>query len=67
MESVRFDAMTRAIVGFELDGQRLRGTLKLNQHKPEEELKPMVSGQSRAGRADLAEAIEAHWLRARER
>ena len=57
----KFEAMTRAIVGFELENQRLRGTIKLNQHKSEADIAANVAGQSGAGRADLAEAIAAHW------
>ena len=61
----KFEALTKAIVGFKLDGQRLRGTLKLNQHKGEADIEANVVGQRQAGRADLAEAIASHW-RARQ-
>lgn len=61
----KFEAMTKAIVGFELEGQTFRGTLKFNQHKSEEDLRAIVAGQSEAGRGDLAEAIEKHWHRER--
>jgi transcriptional regulator len=57
----KFEAMTRAIVGFELDGQRLRGTLKFNQHKGEADIAANLAGQRTAGRADLADAIAARW------
>ena len=57
----KFEAMTKAIVGFELDQQRLRGTIKLNQHKGEANIAANVAGQGKAGRADLAEAIAAQW------
>jgi transcriptional regulator len=57
----KFEAMTRAIVGFELDEQRLRGTIKLNQHKGEADIAANVAGQKSAGRDDLAEAIAARW------
>ena len=57
----RFEAMTRAIIGFDLDGQRLRGTLKFNQHKGEADIAANLAGQTEAGRADLADAIAAHW------
>jgi transcriptional regulator len=57
----KFEAMIKAIAGFELDDQRLRGTLKLNQHKGEADIEANAAGQRKAGRADLAEAIAAHW------
>lgn len=57
----RFEAMVKAIVGFELDEQKLRGTLKFNQHKGEADIAANLAGQRDAGRADLAEAIAAHW------
>ena len=57
----KFEAMTKAIVGFELDQQQLRGTLKLNQHKSVDDIAATVARQRAAGRADLADAIDRHW------
>ena len=62
----KFEAMTKAIAGFELDEQRLRGTLKFNQHKSEQDHRANLAGQAAAGRADLAEAIGRHWRKRRE-
>jgi transcriptional regulator len=66
MSPGKFEALTKAITGFELDGQRLRGTLKFNQHKPEADIQANLRGQRQAGRPDLAEATDYHWRRRRE-
>ena len=54
----RFEAMTRAIVGFEVDPAAMRGTRKFNQHKSGEDLAATISGQLGAGREDIVAAIE---------
>jgi transcriptional regulator len=54
----RFEAMTRAIVGFELDPIEVRGTRKFNQHKSGEDLEATIAGQLGAGRTDIVEAID---------
>ena len=54
----KFEAMTRAIVGFEVDPTALRGTRKFNQHKSGEDLAATIAGQDRAGRTDIVAAIE---------
>ena len=54
----RFEAMTKAIVGFELDPTDIRGTRKFNQHKSGEDLAATVAGQIGAGRNDIVEAID---------
>ena len=61
MSPGRFEAMTKAIVGFDVEGQELRGTLKFNQHKGAEDIAANLAGQTAAGRPDLARAIETHW------
>ena len=52
-----FEAMTRAIVGFEVDPIGVRGTRKFNQHKSEEDLAATIHGQQSAGREDIVVAI----------
>lgn len=58
MEAGRFEAMIRAIVGFEVDPVELRGTRKFNQHKTGDDLAATIAGQRGAGRDDIVEAIE---------
>jgi transcriptional regulator len=53
----KFDAMTRAIIGFEVDPVKMRGTRKFNQHKNAEDLAATVEGQRGAGREDIVAAI----------
>jgi len=57
MEPGKFEAMTRSIVGFEVDPIEVRGTRKFNQHKTGEDLAATIKGQADAGRADIVEAI----------
>jgi len=57
MEPGKFQAMTRAIVGFEVDPIEVRGTRKFNQHKTGEDLAATIGGQTSAGRNDIVEAI----------
>jgi transcriptional regulator len=53
----KFEAMTKAIVGFEVDPTSVRGTRKFNQHKSGEDLRATLDGQAAAGRNDIVEAI----------
>jgi len=53
----KFEAMTKAIVGFELDPVAVRGTRKFNQHKTGEDLRATIDGQAGAGRPDIVDAI----------
>lgn len=57
MQPGSFEAMTRAIVGFEVDPIEVRGTRKFNQHKTGEDLAATIKGQADAGRTDIVEAI----------
>ena len=57
MSSGKFEAMTRAIVGFEVDPVEIRGTRKFNQHKSGEDLAATIEGQRSAGREDIVAAI----------
>jgi len=58
MEPGKFEAMTRAIVGFEVDPGEIRATRKFNQHKTGGDLQATINGQKGAGRADIVAAIE---------
>ena len=58
MEPGKFEAMTRAIVGFEMDPAGVRGTRKFNQHKTGEDLVATIEGQRGAGRDDIVAAIQ---------
>jgi transcriptional regulator len=53
----KFEAMTKAIVGFEVDPVEVRGTRKFNQHKPADDLAATIEGQRGAGRDDIVAAI----------
>jgi transcriptional regulator len=53
----KFEAMTRAIVGFDVDPVEIRGTRKFNQHKAGEDLAATIEGQRGAGRDDIVAAI----------
>jgi transcriptional regulator len=57
MEPAKFEAMTRAIVGFEIDPIEVRGTRKFNQHKAGDDLAATIEGQRGAGRDDIIAAI----------
>ena len=57
MEAGKFEAMTRAIVGFEVDPGEVRGTRKFNQHKAADDLAATIDGQLAAGREDIVAAI----------
>jgi transcriptional regulator len=58
MEPGKFEAMTKAIVGFEVEPSAVRGTRKFDQHKKDEDLTATLEGQRAAGRADIVEAID---------
>ena len=58
MDPDKFEAMTRAIVGFDVDPIEIRGTRKFNQHKTGEDIKATIEGQAGAGRQDIVQAIE---------
>ena len=57
MEPGKFEAMTKAIVGFEVVPTDIRGTRKFNQHKSAEDLAATIAGQQAAGREDIVQAI----------
>ena len=53
----KFEAMTKAIIGFEVEPVEIRGTRKFNQHKSAEDLAATIAGQKGAGREDIIQAI----------
>lgn len=57
MDPGKFEAMLRAIVGFEVDPSEVRGTRKFNQHKSADDLAATIAGQDGAGRHDIVAAI----------
>lgn len=57
MSAGKFEAMTRAIIGFEIDPVEFRGTRKFNQHKDDADAAAMIAGQSGARRPDIVQAI----------
>ena len=57
MEPGKFEAMIRAIIGFEVVPEAIRGTRKFNQHKDADDLSATIQGQLQAGREDIAAAI----------
>ena len=57
MDPAKFEALTRAIVGFELEPTAMRGTRKFNQSKGADDLEATIEGQARAGRDDIVAAI----------
>jgi transcriptional regulator len=61
MDPRRFEAFTRAIIGFEIRIEAIRGTRKFNQHKSAADIEANVRGLTEAGRADVAEAVARHW------
>lgn len=57
MDPAKFEAMTKAIVGYEVEPTEVRGTRKFNQHKTAEDLAATVDGQRGVGREDIVLAI----------
>ncbi|WP_240502266.1 hypothetical protein [Sphingomonas panacis] len=59
MDAALFDRMTQGIVGFTLEVQAWRGTLKLGQNKPEAARLAAADGADASGGRDIA-----RWMRA---
>lgn len=59
----KFAGALKALVGFEVEPEQLRGTRKFNQHKSQADVRASAAGQLAAGRPDIADAIERHWPR----
>jgi transcriptional regulator len=60
MTAGKFEAMLPGIVGFEMKVATMRGTLKMNQHKPAEDIASLVAALRDQGRADVATLVERH-------
>jgi transcriptional regulator len=54
----KFEAMVKAIVGFAIEDPAWRGVRKFNQHKSPADIDASIDGQRRAGRDEVASAIE---------
>ena len=54
MSPGRFEAMLKAIVGYEIEIEALRGTRKLGQNKNGSELAGAIAGLEASGHADIA-------------
>jgi transcriptional regulator len=59
MSPGRFEAMLRAIVGYEMQIEALRGTRKLGQNKKGEALAGAIAGLEENGHADIAALMRA--------
>lgn len=59
MNEARFRAMLKAIVGFELSVEAVRGTVKLGQNKKDADIAGVIAGLRSSGNPDLALATEA--------
>ena len=55
----KFEAMVKAIVGFEVVPEAIRGTRKFNQHKSGADLEASIAGQEALGRDDIVAAMRA--------
>jgi transcriptional regulator len=53
----RFEAMLKAIIGYEMRVDTLRGTRKLGQHKGAEEMAGAIAGLEGAGHVGIAELM----------
>ena len=60
MEPGKFEAAIKALAGFEVAPEAIRGTLKFNQHKSNADLDANITGQTAAGRADIVAAMVRH-------
>ena len=54
----KFEALTKAIIGFEVQPTQIRGTRKFNQSKGRADLAATIEGQRGAGREDIVAAIQ---------
>jgi transcriptional regulator len=50
----KFEAMVKAIVGFEVQPEVIRGSRKFNQHKGAADMDATIAGQRSVGRDDIA-------------
>jgi transcriptional regulator len=59
MEPARFEAMLGAITGFHLRIDAIRGTRKVSQNKPDDEVAGVLIGMDKNGAVAMADAIRA--------
>lgn len=59
MEPAKFSAMLKAVIGFSVTPEEVRGTRKFNQHKNREDIEATIEGQLAAGRSDIASLVKA--------
>ena len=59
MSPGRFEAMLKAIIGYEVRVDALRGTRKLGQNKSAAEMAGVIGGLEEAGHAEIAELMRA--------
>lgn len=57
MAATRFEAMLKAIIGFEVEATEVRSTVKLSQNKSETDRAGVIAGLEAAGNAALASAM----------
>jgi transcriptional regulator len=57
----RFERMLRAIVGYEMKIEMLRGTRKLGQQKKADEMAGAIAGLEAAGQSDMAQLMRKAW------
>jgi transcriptional regulator len=57
MDDARFRAMLRAIIGFEVTIEAVRGTSKLGQNKSAEDRAGTIEGLDRTGNTALADLM----------
>jgi transcriptional regulator len=53
----KFEAMVKALAGFEVEPSAIRGTRKFNQHKDTADIDATIEGQRSAGRNDIAKLV----------
>lgn len=53
----KYEAMLKAIVGFEVEIEAIRGTRKFNQHKSAADVDATIAGLRAAGMAEVADAV----------
>lgn len=58
MTTGKFEALIKAIIGFEVLATEIRGTRKFNQSKGKDDLTATIEGQREAGREDIVTAIK---------
>ena len=60
LSETRRDRLLQAIVGFEMQIETTRETIKLAQHRPAEDIRLLADGLDREGRSQMADAMRAY-------